>query len=87
MKITHGNVAIAVDIMKEAATWLMETGRPMWRLEDLTGDKILTGITADDIYIGWINEAFGTPATPRLLTYASSTKRFPMPPPNPALTT
>lgn len=78
MKITHGNVAIAVDIMKEAATWLMETGRPMWRLEDLTEDEILTGITADDI---------GTPATPRLLTYASSTKRFPMPPPNPALTT
>ena len=56
MKITHGNVAIAVDIMKEAATWLMETGRPMWRLEDLTEDEILTGITADDIYIGWINE-------------------------------
>ena len=56
MKITQGNVAIAVDIMREAASWLIETGRPMWRLEDITEEKILAGITKKNIYVGWVDD-------------------------------
>jgi ribosomal protein S18 acetylase RimI-like enzyme len=56
MKITQGNVSEALDIMREAAVWLIETGRPLWRLEDITEQKILAGITKDDIYIGWVGD-------------------------------
>jgi GNAT superfamily N-acetyltransferase len=54
MKITQGNISVAVDIMREAASWLIETGKPMWRLEDITEDNILAGITKDDVYVGWV---------------------------------
>ena len=54
MKITSGDIAIAIEIMREAAVWLIETGQPLWRLEDLTEHKILAGITKDDVYVGWI---------------------------------
>ncbi len=40
--------------MREAASWLIETGRPLWRLSDLTEERLLSGITKDDIYVGWI---------------------------------
>jgi GNAT superfamily N-acetyltransferase len=54
MKITQGDTPIAIEIMREAAAWLMETGRPLWRLEDITEHKILAGITKHDVYVGWI---------------------------------
>ncbi len=56
MKITSGNTSIAIEIMCEAASWLIETGKPLWRLEDLTEQKILAGITKDDVYVGWVAE-------------------------------
>ena len=55
MKITQGNTALAIEIMQEAAAWLVETRRPLWRLEDLTEAKILAGITKEDIYVGWMD--------------------------------
>lgn len=60
MKITQGNVPVAVDIMREAASWLIEVGKPMWRLEDITQDTILTGITKDDVYVGWVGDESAT---------------------------
>ncbi len=56
MIITQGNTAIGVDIMREAASWLIDTGKAMWRLDDVTEAKILDGISPDNIYVGWINE-------------------------------
>jgi len=54
MKITQGNVPVALDIMREAASWLTETGPPLWRMEDITEHRILDGITSDDVYVGWV---------------------------------
>ncbi len=54
MNITQGDLPLALDIMQEAAAWLIETGKPLWRLEDITQQKILAGITKDDIYVGWV---------------------------------
>ncbi len=56
MRITQGDTTVAVDIMREAASWLIETGRPLWRLCDLTEEQLLTRITKDDIYVGWIGD-------------------------------
>ncbi len=53
MKFTQGNTSLAIEIMREAAAWLIETGKPLWRLEDLTEHKILAGITKEDVYVGW----------------------------------
>ena len=54
MKITQGNTSVAIEIMREAAAWLIETGRPLWRLEELTERKILADITKEDVYVGWV---------------------------------
>lgn len=54
LRITQGNTAIAIEIMREAAAWLVKTGQPLWRLEDITEDKILADITRDDVYVGWV---------------------------------
>lgn len=54
MRVTQGDTSIALEIMREAASWLIQIGKPLWRLEDLTEEKILTGITKDDVYVGWI---------------------------------
>ena len=56
MIVTQGDMTIAVDIMREAASWLLATGRPLWRLEDLTEDNILAGITKNDVYVGWVGD-------------------------------
>ena len=60
MKITKGNTPVALDIMREAASWLIERGQPLWRLEDITQDKILAGITQNDLYVGWIGAEAAT---------------------------
>lgn len=54
VKVTRGDTRLAVDIMREAASWLTETGKALWRVEDLTEDSILAGITKDDVCVGWV---------------------------------
>ena len=53
---THGEIEIALEIMREAARWLIDTGRPLWRLEDLTREKILQGIAEEDVRVGWVGD-------------------------------
>jgi hypothetical protein len=36
-----GDVDEAIDIMREAANWLIDTGQPLWKLGDLTKEKLL----------------------------------------------
>jgi GNAT superfamily N-acetyltransferase len=56
IRITQGDTAIALDIMREAAAWLNKTGKPLWRLEDITEQKILVGITKKNVTVGWIGD-------------------------------
>jgi GNAT superfamily N-acetyltransferase len=52
MTITSRETNIAIGIMREAAQWLADTGKPLWKPEELTKNDLLMGITEDDIYIG-----------------------------------
>jgi GNAT superfamily N-acetyltransferase len=36
-----GDVDEAINIMREAANWLIKTGKPLWQLEDLIKEKLL----------------------------------------------
>ncbi len=53
LDITCGDITIALDIMREAASWLIDLGQPLWLLDDLTEGHILADITQDDVYVGW----------------------------------
>ena len=54
MKITRGDVALAIDIIREAAMWLNDTGKPMWSIEDITEKKLLANAKKENFHIGWI---------------------------------
>jgi GNAT superfamily N-acetyltransferase len=56
LTIKNGDTESAIKIMREAASWLINKGEPMWELKDLTAEKILGGITDNDIYVGWIGD-------------------------------
>ena len=53
LKIKQGNVEEAAEIMMEAAAWLVETGQPLWRTEDLTPEKLLKGRSEEAFHVGW----------------------------------
>ena len=40
LDFTTGDTEVAIDIMREVAKWLMDAGKPMWRLETVTREKI-----------------------------------------------
>jgi ribosomal protein S18 acetylase RimI-like enzyme len=54
LSIKSGDTESALKIMREAASWLIKKGEPMWELKDLTAEKILDGITANEVYVGYI---------------------------------
>jgi GNAT superfamily N-acetyltransferase len=55
MFIKNGDVDHAIIIMREAAEWLISSGKLLWKIEDLTKEKILNGITEENVYVGWKN--------------------------------
>lgn len=52
--VTSGDVPLALDIMREAAAWLNATGKPMWRIEQLTEKNILSSVTPAEVRVGWL---------------------------------
>lgn len=56
MIVTRGDISIAVDIMREAAAWLLNRNMPLWRLEDLTEEKVLAGLTPENACVGWVGD-------------------------------
>lgn len=46
-----GDVDEAIDIMREAANWLIDTGQPLWELEDLTKEKLLKDNKNNDFHV------------------------------------
>ncbi len=38
--VTQGDIEESLSILREAAQWLIDTGRPMWKLEELTRERL-----------------------------------------------
>jgi len=51
LSINTGNVDEAIEIMREAAKWLIDIGKPMWKLEDITKVKLLENNKVDEFYV------------------------------------
>lgn len=51
----NGKVDEAIDVMREAAKWLIDSSKPLWKLEDLTKEKLLRGARIDEFYVLKIN--------------------------------
>ena len=55
--IENGNIDSSLLIMLEVAKWLTEKGEPLWKIEDLTKEKLLEdNITSDNFYTCWEND-------------------------------
>ena len=52
--INNGDIDGAIDIMREVALWCEATGKNMWRMEQLSKEVLLNGLTAENFYIGKI---------------------------------
>ncbi|MBN2351749.1 MAG: GNAT family N-acetyltransferase [Spirochaetales bacterium] len=53
MVFSSGDVDNALLIMKEAAQWLADAGRPLWQPEDFSKDNILKENNEDDFRVGY----------------------------------
>jgi len=49
--VTCGDKEEAINIMKEAAQWLIEMGRPMWEIEELSCEKMKN--SPEEFYVLW----------------------------------
>jgi GNAT superfamily N-acetyltransferase len=54
--ISQGYINEAIDIMREAAQWLIQTKKPLWHLEDLNKEKLLKDNNEKEFYVGWIGK-------------------------------
>jgi ribosomal protein S18 acetylase RimI-like enzyme len=50
--ICQGNVDNAINIMKEVAQWCEDTGKNMWKTDELSKDILLKGISEENFYVG-----------------------------------
>jgi GNAT superfamily N-acetyltransferase len=46
-----GNVDEAIGVMRESAKWLIDIGKPLWKLEDLTKEMLLKDNNSDEFYV------------------------------------
>lgn len=51
LSISTGNVDEAIGIMREAAKWLIDIGKPMWKLDEITKVKLLADTKADEFFV------------------------------------
>jgi len=57
MQIRAGDAALAIKIMREVARWCIDVGRPMWELEELTLEKLLSYPAASDNFlVAWFGD-------------------------------
>ena len=53
VEFTCGDKEEAINIMREAAQWLIDIGKPMWNLDDLSPDKIDN--PPDEFIVMWVD--------------------------------
>lgn len=51
-KVILGDIDSAIAVMKEVAKWCEDTGKNMWRMDELSKDSLIKGITMDNFYVG-----------------------------------
>lgn len=66
MIIKSGDIDNALLIIYEAVKWLIDTGKPLWKIDELTKEKILKCLKKDNVYVGYINSE---PAAAMLLMW------------------
>lgn len=54
--IVKGEVDQAINIMREVAQWCENTGKNMWKADDLTKDNLMEGLSEDNFYVGKVGE-------------------------------
>jgi len=64
MRFAAGDTDAALDIMREAAQWLVDAGKPMWRLEALTREKLAN--PAEEFHVLYVD---GESAAAMLLSF------------------
>lgn len=52
-----GDVAAAASVMREAAAWLIDAGKTLWKPADLTAAKLLQDNTKDEFHVLKIEDA------------------------------
>lgn len=58
---SEGDIAAASAVMVDSATWLIESGMPLWNPAKLTPEKIRPFQEKQELYLAWIGgEAAGT---------------------------
>lgn len=55
-EIRKGDVDSAIHIMKEVAQWCEDTGKNMWKAEELSPEILRIGIEADNFYVGRVGD-------------------------------
>jgi len=53
--ISVGQIDRTIAIMREVAQWCIDTGKETWKLEELTHQKLMNGLTEDNFYLGKMN--------------------------------
>lgn len=66
MKIKAGDTDNALLVIRDAAKWLIDSGILLWKMEDLTKEKLLKGVSKENFYTGYLNS---TPAAAMLLMW------------------
>ncbi len=54
-KVVKGDVDTAINIMKEVATWGSSIGLNLWKVEQLTRERLMVNVLEDDFYVGKVS--------------------------------
>ena len=55
-KVVTGEVDNAIDILREVAQWCEDNKMKMWRVSDLTKERLLVGVSLESFCVGKIGE-------------------------------
>ena len=67
LEIKAGDAELAIEIMREVAQWCIDVGNPMWSLEELTTEKLLSDARGPaNFLVAWFD---GKPAASMILQW------------------
>ena len=53
--VISGDIDKAIEVMRDVALWCEKTGKKMWKLGDLTKEKLAEGLTPQNFFIGRVH--------------------------------